>query len=82
VLEGVEGTSSILGNQAYEAYLTTEYKVKAHFNYFTYNDHHERKCDSIELTVQRFVWRKRHNQMVNTKMFLMPYRFTETDFHK
>jgi len=54
VLEGVEGTSPILGNQASEAYLTTEYKVTAHFNYFTYNHYyHEIKCKSIEPTVQR-----------------------------
>jgi hypothetical protein len=54
VLESVEGTSPILENQAFEAYLTTEYKVTAQFNYFTYNHHdHEIKCNSIEPTVQR-----------------------------
>lgn len=34
-LEGVEGTSPILGNQASEAYLTTDHKVTAHFNHLT-----------------------------------------------
>lgn len=44
VLEGVEGTSLILGNQASEAYLTTEDKVTAHVNHSTYNRHH---CNGV-----------------------------------
>jgi hypothetical protein len=45
VLGGVEETSPILGNQASECHLSTEYKVTAHFKNLKYNHYHKRKCN-------------------------------------